>query len=159
VNANVGIVFRKCDREKILSAEPPRLRTWGNEIVEEEGPQRFSAFGLEGVEFQLFPVTQFIRGRLPASARTQELEYAWMTGPALDAYEAWAKANRTPGSHVFETGIAALLGQLSFWALLFAPESDRLGALVATDACGAIHELRRGVSDVAASAGFLAMSS
>jgi hypothetical protein len=159
MNASLGIVLRKSDREKVLSALPPRLRTWGSEIVEEEGPQRFSAFGLDGVEFRVNAVTKFIRGRLPANERTPELEYAGMTGPALDAYEVWAKSNSAVGeSHVFETGLTALLVQLSFWALMFAPENDRLGAFVTVDACGAVHELRRGARDVVASKGFLAMS-
>lgn len=160
MNANIGIVLRKSDREQVLSAISPRLRTWGGEIVEEEGPQRFSARGLEGVEFQLFPVTQFIRGRLPSEEQAQELEYAWMTGPALDTYEAWAKANREVSeSHALEAGLAGLLGQASFWAVMFAPEGERLGVHFTVSVREAVQELRRGAGDVSASEGFLAMSS
>jgi hypothetical protein len=159
MNANLGIVFRKGDTEKILSVVPPRLRTWGGETVAEEGPQRFAAQSLEGVEFQLFPVTKFVRGRLPLNEQTHELEYAWMTGPTLDAYEAWAKANRDVAeSHAFESGLAALLARLPFWALMFAPEGERLGNFVTVDMRQVMQELRRGASDVSASGGFLAMS-
>src|ERR1700756_1648415 len=127
MNANLGIVIRKSDREKVLRALSPRLRTWGSETVEEEGSQRFSAVGLEGVEFQLFPVTKFIRDRLPSNEQANELEYAWMTGPVLDTYEAWAKANRDAfASHALETGLTVLFEQLPFWALMFAPEGERL---------------------------------
>jgi len=159
MNANIGIVLRKGDREKMLSAIPQRLRTWGGETVEEDGPQRFSAQRLDGVEFQIYPVTQFIRGCLPSKEQTQVLEYAWMTGPALDAYEVWAKANRKALElHTFEAGLAALLGQASFWAVMFAPEGERLGVRVTVGVHEALRELRQGASDVSASEGFLAMS-
>jgi hypothetical protein len=160
MNANLGIVFRKSDREKLLSAASPRLRTWGSETVEEDGPQRFVAVGLEDVEFQLFPVTKFVRGKLPLLEQEQELEYAWMTGPALDTYEAWAKGNRDSSeSHAFEVRLVALLERSHFWALMFAPEGERLGSFVTVDASRAVRELRRGASDVATSGGFLAVSS
>jgi hypothetical protein len=121
MNANLGIVFHKSDRETVLSAVPSRLRSWGAEVVEEEGPRRFSCRALDGVEFQLFPVTKFIRGRLPLNEQAHELEYAWMTGPALDAYKMWTKATHDVSeTHALELGLVALLALLPFWALMFA---------------------------------------
>lgn len=160
MNANLGIVFRKCDREKLLSPIPPRLRTWGNETIEEEGPLRFSAPGLDGVEFQTFPLTKFIRDQIPSSQQGQELEYAWMTGPHLDAYEIWAMANlEACEKHALEAALATLLENSSFWAVMFAPEGERLGVFGSADVRKAVRELRRGASDVVASEGFLIWSS
>lgn len=160
MNANLGIVLRKGDREQLLSELPFRFRSWGNHAFQEEGPQRFSAEGLEGLEFQLYPVTTFIRGRLPPAEQAHELEYAWVTGPALDTYETWAKANcAAPGSNPVENGLLTLFERSAFWALMFAPEGERLGSFLSVDARGAIEALRRGVSDVSASEGFLAVKS
>ena len=74
MNANLGIILRKSDRELALSPVPPRFKMWGGEAVEEERPQRFAALGLDGVEFELFPATKFIYGCLPTNEQTQELE-------------------------------------------------------------------------------------
>lgn len=158
MNANFGIVLRKGDRESTLSQLAPRVRTWGGETVEEDGPRRYAFPGLEGVEFEIFPVTKFVRGRLPASEQASELEYVWMTGAGLDSYASWAQAHdeQAPGTS-FETGLVSLLGRLKFWAVMFAPEGDRLGKFVNVSVNELTHMLRREVRDVAASEGFLAV--
>lgn len=160
MNVNIGIIFRKSDREKVLLSIPQRRRTWGVETFDEEGPRHFYAQSLAGVEFQIFPVTDFIRNSLPANEKSQELEYAWMVGPALDDYEVWAQSNREfPDLHTFEFGMVALLEKASFWALMFAPEGERLSSYLTADVHEAVMQLRYGASDVSSSEGFLAISS
>lgn len=160
MNANLGIILRKQDRESILAPLAPRRRTWGGEVVEEENSQRFAAIGLDDIEFELFPITKFVSDRLPTAELTQKLEYAWMIGGALDAYELWARKNAAFATwSSLESQLLALLDRLNFWAVMFAPEGDRLGSVVAGDAGDAIRMLRSGVSDVSTSGGFLVIRS
>lgn len=156
MNATLGIVLLKADREVKLSPLSPRFRTWGSEVVEEEGPQRFSFDEMPSAEFVLFPVTKFVRGKLPARVQTEELEYASIRGPGLDSYVSWAEINRDASSaHPFEAGLRALLSELEFWALIFAPEGERLGGISSTVADSAVRMLREGTSDLSLCTGFL----
>ena len=138
----------------------PRRKTWGGEIVEEDGAQRFAVPGLENVEFELFPVTKFVSSQLPPAEQSQELEYAWMTGDALEAYERWSKVNASsPARSSLEVELGVLLTRLNFWALMFAPEGDRLRGIATVTAGDAVRMLRHGLSDVSECEGFLAVSS
>lgn len=61
------------------------------------------------------------------------------------------------GLHAFESRLTGILEQLHFWALMFAPEGERLGSFVVADVGQAMQELRRGAYDIALSGGFLAV--
>ncbi|MFV8631945.1 hypothetical protein ACNRDB_21070 [Ralstonia pseudosolanacearum] len=128
MNANFGIVLRKSDRESVLLQLSPRVRAWGQEVFE-VGEHRYIFPGLDGVEFEIYPVTKFIRRKLPVSEQLADLEYAWMAGHGLDKYQTWA-ANLDDSDHsnVFEKVFVVLLSQLGFWAVMLAPEGDRLEA-------------------------------
>lgn len=157
MDVNLGIYLRKSDREAVLTPLPPRMRSWGDEMFEEEGPQRFSALELEGAEFEIYSSDGPVLDDFPADELGHELEYAYMTGCALDAYEQWAQENvSSPDLSEFEQGLAALLHRLQFWALVFAPESDRLEETVTVDVKEVIQKMRRGAEKVWDCDGFLA---
>ncbi|WP_080410833.1 hypothetical protein [Burkholderia ubonensis] len=158
MNANVGIILRKSDREAVLSQLARQVRYWGDEVVE-VGDKRYGFQGLDDVEFQIYPVTGFILSRIPAHERAADLEYAWMTGAGLDKYLLWVKEHdefAPPG--VFENSLVELLNKLHFWAVLCAPEGDRLATFVRGSALDVVLMLRRAVRDLIASEGFLAVS-
>ena len=157
MNATFGVVLRKVERWAVLRLLPPNTQSLAEETVE-VGPQRFSFPGLDEVEFEIHPVTEFIRLRLPTAERGAELEYAWMTGRGLDAYQAWARdAGPTTPAHSFERAFQALLGQLGFWAVMLAPETDRLEQFISVRANDMTQLLRRNVGDLRSSRGFLAV--
>ncbi|WGS45459.1 hypothetical protein LFL97_22250 [Burkholderia sp. JSH-S8] len=158
MNANVGIVLRKSDREAVLSQLARQVRTWGDEVVE-VGDKQYGFPGLDDVEFQIYPVTDFILSRIPACERAADLEYAWMTGAGLDTYQLWVKEHdEVAPLGVFENSLVALLSRLHFWAVMCAPEGDRLATFVRVDALDAVLMLRRAARDLIASEGFLAVS-
>lgn len=158
MNANMGIVMSAVDKERVLALVAPRLRTWGGEVVEESGPRRFTASDLDGVEFELFAVTKFIRDRLPVGEQTKELVYAWMTGPTLDQYEEWAKASDDAAErHPFEVALLSLLGRLESWAVMFAPEGDRVGEFISVGPHDFVRMLRGSARDVTSGDGFVAI--
>ncbi|WP_080002619.1 hypothetical protein [Burkholderia ubonensis] len=159
MNANLGIVLHKSERESTLRQLPPETRTWGDEVVEVDAPNRYAFPGLDGVEFHIYPVTDFIRSQLPASERSARLEYAWMTGAALSNYASWSKAHHDEAAFVpLELGFVTLLRQLRFWAVLFAPEGERVGEVAALSAEDTVRLLRCGVQSIAECPGFLALS-
>ncbi|MCK4125839.1 hypothetical protein HFK83_26330 [Ralstonia pseudosolanacearum] len=158
MNANFGIVLRKDDREKVLSQLPPQTKKWGEETVV-VGKPRYVSPDLDEVEFEIYPVTKFIRSRLPASEQGAELEYVWMTGGGLDKYQSWAVDMNSKNSSVFEIGFCKLLSSLNFWVVIFAPEGERLGEVVAVDVDNLVQILRRCVRDLNMCEGFLAVSS
>jgi hypothetical protein len=159
MNANLGVVLHKSERESMLRQLPRETRTWGDEVVNIDTPTRYVFTGLDGVEFHIHPVTDFIRTRLPASERSARLEYAWMTGAALSSYASWSKTHRDEAAFVpLELGFVTLLRQLRFWAVLFAPEGERVGEVAALSAENTVRLLRRGVRSIAESPGFLALS-
>ncbi|WP_321861548.1 hypothetical protein [Burkholderia cenocepacia] len=159
MNANLGIVLHKSERESTLRWLPPETRTWGDEVVELDAPDRYAFPGLDGVEFQIYPVTDFIRSQLPASERSARLEYAWMTGATVSSYASWGKTHHDEAAFVpLELGFVTLLRQLSFWAVLFAPEGERVGEVAALSPEDTVHLLRCGVKSIAECPGFLALS-
>ncbi|MGA3984505.1 hypothetical protein ACI2VE_25530 [Ralstonia nicotianae] len=158
MNANFGIVLRKDDREKVLSRLLPQIKRWGEETVV-VGKPRYVSPGLDEVEFEIYPVTKFIRSRLPASEQSAELEYVWMTGVGLDKYQSWAVDMSSKDSSVFEMGFCQLLNSLNFWAVMFAPEGERLGEVVAVDVDNLVQILRRCIRDLNVCEGFLAVNS
>ena len=158
MNANFGIVLQKVDRDRILLPAPPRLRTWGDEVVREDAADRYAFEGLDEVEFVICPVTNFIRSRLPEDERAEGIEYAWMTGAGLEKYERWvAQSDTATPRGRFETAFATLLGRLRFWAVLLAPENDRLAKFSTVSSQEMLEMLRGAVRDLAASDGFLAI--
>ncbi|HEF5875258.1 TPA: hypothetical protein SAY52_005958 [Burkholderia cenocepacia] len=158
MNANVGIVLRKRDREAVLLQLARQVRTWGDEVVE-VGEARYGFSGLDDVEFQIYPVTPFVLGRIPAGERVSDLEYAWMTGAGLDRYVSWAREHDEAAPlGVFEESLVAMLSKLHFWAVLCAPEGDRLETFVRVNALDMVQMLRRTARDLIASGGFLAIS-
>ncbi|WP_080485722.1 MULTISPECIES: hypothetical protein [Burkholderia cepacia complex] len=158
MNANVGIVLRKSDREAVLSQLARQVRSWGDEVAE-VGDKRYGFHGLDDVEFQIYPVTGFILSRIPARERAADLEYAWMTGAGLDKYLLWVKEHdEFAPLGVFENSLVEVLNKLHFWAVLCAPEGDRLATFVRGSALDVVLMLRRAVRDLIASEGFLAVS-
>ncbi|MGA3979498.1 hypothetical protein ACI2UK_27060 [Ralstonia nicotianae] len=158
MNANFGIVLRKVDRERVLSQLPPQIRKWCEETVV-VGKPRYVSPGLDEVEFEIYPVTKFIRSRLPASEQSAELEYVWMTGVGLDKYQSWAVEMNSKNSSLFEIGFCQLLNSLNFWAVMLAPEGERIGDVVAVDVDNLVQILRRCVRDLNMCEGFLAANS
>ncbi|WP_080404094.1 hypothetical protein [Burkholderia ubonensis] len=159
MNANLGIVLHKSERESTLRQLPPETRTWGDEVVEVDASNRYAFPGLDGVEFHIYPVTDFIRSQLPASERSARLEYAWMTGAALSSYASWSKTHHDEAAFVpLELGFVTLLRQLRFWAVLFAPEGERVGEVAALSAEDTVRLLRCGAQSIAECPGFLALS-
>ena len=154
MNANFGIILRKTDRENLLSSVV-ETRTWGDEVVE-TGVIKYKFSGLENIFFQLYPLTEFVLNNLPENIRNESLEYAWMDGSALDSYEEWLRGDVTNQSG-FEQGIKSLIQSLSFCAVMFAAEGERLQQFVHVDEEGFISLLRKNVQDVFASNGFLAV--
>ncbi|MHA6912621.1 hypothetical protein ACQUJO_05695 [Ralstonia pseudosolanacearum] len=157
MNANFGIVLRKSDRESFFLQLPPRFRTWGQEVLEVAG-HRYIFPGLDGVEFGIYPVTKFIRGKLPVNEKLADLEYAWMTGRGLDKYQAWVmNGDDADHSNDFEPVFMALLSQLGFWAVMLAPEGDRLEAFFDAGPSDLAPILRKSLRDLTACEGFLAV--
>ena len=119
MNANLGIILRKSIIENLLSPLPPEFRTWGDAEVQVD-EKRLTFPALENVEFQPFPVTQFVADHLPAQLKGEDLMYAWMTGHAFDGYEEWVCNNDTafPDLHSFEKGLLEMIrearGPLSY---------------------------------------------
>ncbi|MDF3082088.1 hypothetical protein KPB01_14220 [Burkholderia sola] len=158
MNANLGIVLHKSERESTLRPLPPETRTWGDEVVEVDAPDCYAFPGLDGVEFQIYPVTDFIRSQLPANERSARLEYAWMTGDALSSYVSWGKTHHDEEAFFpLELGFVALLRQLRFWAVLFAPEGERVGEVTALSPEDTVRLLRCSVHNMAECPGFLAL--
>ncbi|BCL90025.1 hypothetical protein ACNRD9_22755 [Ralstonia pseudosolanacearum] len=158
MNANLGIVLHKTEREATLRQLPPETRIWAGEVVELDGPTRYAFQGIEGIEFRIYPLTTFMLSLLPASDRSADLEYAYMTGAALDDYESWCQNSHDEVTESpLERGLVALLLQLDFWAILFAPEWDRLGEFVALNPENAVRHLQHGVRNLWDCPGFLAL--
>lgn len=159
MNVNFGIVLPRVDRQSVLSALGPRMRGWGDAVVAEEGAERFAFPGLDEVEFRIYPVTKFIMSRLPHGERSADLEYVWMVGPGLEKYRQWVIRESIAAPYgSFEGALVTLLGRLRFWAVMFAPESDRLATFVAVTPGQMIGMLRGAVCDVISNNGFLAIA-
>lgn len=155
MNANFGIIFTKADRETLLSPVV-ETRTWGDEKVE-TGVVKYKFDGLEDISFELYPLTEFVLNNLPEKIRHETLEYAWMNGLALDNYEEWLRGDFTNDQSGFEQGIKSLLKSLSFCAVMFAAEGERLQQFVHVNENEFISILRKNVLDVIGSNGFLAV--
>lgn len=158
MNANFGLILKKADRMRLLSAVVD-TRTWGDEIVE-TGVVKYKYSGLEDVFFQIYPLTDFVLNKLPETIRNESLEYAWMDGRALDTYEKWLVDDEIAGkSSDFEEGIKSLFQKTSFCAVMFAAEGERLQQFSHVDESEFISLLRASVRDIFSSNGFLAVLS
>jgi len=157
MNANFGIILKKREREHLLSSLPRETRTWGEETVE-VGEVQYAYAPLDDVAFQIYPVTPFILDRLPDSLKSEELEYAWISGSGLESYELLLQGEQTTPeqSCVFESGLTRLVGDLSGCAILFAPEGDRLGKFITCSSDEVISILRESIMHLTTSEGFLA---
>lgn len=158
MNANFGLILRKSMMELLLLPSEPIVRSWGNELVE-PGQRKYTFPLLEKIEYELYPLTSFIKNHLPTMVAIEEFEYAWMSGKALDEYEEWLLNNdvTTQEKHPFETGLFELIRQAGEAAIMFAPEGERLGEFVNVDSLCAIDLLRSSVTNIAESNGFLAI--
>ncbi|WP_423394988.1 hypothetical protein [Burkholderia sp. LMG 21824] len=82
-----------------------------------------------------------------------------MTGAALRSYASWSKTPHDEAEFVpLELGFVTLLRQFSFWAVLFAPEGERVGEVAALGTEDTVRLLRCGVQSMAECPGFLALS-
>lgn len=157
MNANFGIILRKSIVKTLLSPLAPVVRSWGDDEVE-VGEKKFTFPSLMNIEFQLYPLTEFVEGHLPIQLKGEELTYGWMTGRALDEYEEWVRNNdiATPGLRPFETGMLDLIRQARGATIMFAPEGERLGEFVSVEPTAAISLLRLSVKHLDESMGFMA---
>ena len=130
---------------------------WGDEEVGTD-QQTYNSPLIENIEFQLYPITQFIREQLPNQVNAMELEFASMSGKALDEYEEWVWDNDPDfvESHPFETGLIELIRQADVVALMFAAEGERVGEFVKVPAVVVVNLLRSNVKNLQESNGFLA---
>jgi hypothetical protein len=157
MNASFGLILRKTTIESLLLPVAPIIRSWGDEEVE-VGEKIYNFPLLENIEFQLYPVTPFVKDHLSGQLSVAELEYAWIAGKALDEYEKWIWNNdaATQERHPFEVGCLELIRQADGGAIMLAPEGDRLGEFVSVEPSAAIALLRASVKNLDESKGFLA---
>ncbi len=81
-----------------------------------------------------------------------------MIGPGLDKYQAWVmNGDDEAHSNVFEPAFMALLSQLGFWAVMLAPEGDRLEAFVDAGPDDLVVMLRKCLCNFTECDGFLAI--
>ncbi|MBU9382872.1 hypothetical protein [Burkholderia gladioli] len=158
MNAKFGLVILKFDRMRFFKMLPPKYVQWGDEVVEIDSPSRYVSQVVVGVEFGVHPVTQFILNKLPEEARSKDLEFVSFDGPLLDEYQKWC-SKRVEGCDAFEFGFVDFLSRVDFWAVIFAPEGERLEDVVCLSCDELIPLLRRNVGDISVSDGFLAIKS
>lgn len=163
MDAFLALIVRKESIEATFIPLPRETRQWGNEVLELEGEQEYTCESLADVRWRISPVTAFLQGKVSPLFTTGQATFVEMYGDGVDAYAAWltqaekeAIADGAP--HPFEQGLARLLESLHPWALLFAPESDRLDAYLTVDAAGAISLLRHHIRFQEMSDGFLALA-
>lgn len=113
---------------------------------------------LKEVEFQLYPVTEFVKDHLPQDILFEEITYAWMDGKGIDDYEDWVVNSAVPNQemHPFELGLLELIRRAGEATIMFAPEGERLGNFVTVEPAAVVELLRLNVKDIIESAGFLA---
>ena len=157
MNTNFGVVLRRSQVKRLFSPVEVVFRSWGGDKVE-VGEKRYTFALLEKIEFELYRVTTFILDNLPPQMKDEELVYVWMTGPALDEYEEWARNIDLPtsASHSLEKGLLELIQQACGAAIMFAPEGDRLADFLNIQPRELIDLLRRNVKSLDESEGFLA---
>ncbi len=158
MNARLGLVLLQKEREREFVARPRETRSWGGEVVE-VGEAFLSVPDLPpDVYARMFPLTDFVRQRLPDSAKMQVLEFAQLYGPGLEDYSASlaAEGRDERQLHPFERGFVALSRRLGFLALLFAPEHERIGDFVTANAMQVVILLRAGIRTLDRSRGFVA---
>lgn len=159
MNANFGIIVLKADREKYFLPLKKETRSWGDEVVD-VGEQKYSCPLLEGVDVQLYPITPFIRKKLQPELASNDIEYVFMQGAAIDSYAAWLSEqdeySDESESHPFERGLLELLKSVNAWAVMFAPSGDRLENYLSIGPDELVSVLRPNVKSIGSSKGFLA---
>ncbi len=81
-----------------------------------------------------------------------------MTGVGLDEYRSWLVGEEDfKKPNAFEVSLSGLLNILDFWAVMLAPEGERLGEVVVADVDNLLRMLRRCVRDQDVCEGFLAV--
>ncbi|MBA1362078.1 hypothetical protein [Burkholderia gladioli] len=158
MNAKFGLVILKVDRMRFLKMLPPKTVRWGDEIYEVDSPSRYVSPIVMGVEFGVHPVTKFILNRLPEIIRSEELEFVSIDGPLIDKYQRWC-SDGAEGVENFEIEFIDFLSRVNFWAVMFAPEGERLEDVVYLNFDELIPLLRKNVGDIPMSDGFLAIKS
>ncbi|WP_186048835.1 hypothetical protein [Burkholderia gladioli] len=156
MNAKFGLVILKVDRMRFFKMLPPETVQWGDEIVEIDSPSRYVSSIVMGIEFGVHPVTRFILNRLPEGARCEELEFVSIDGPLLDEYQKWCLVG-AEGRDGFEIEFIDFLSRIDFWAVMFAPEGERLEDVVYLGCDELIPLFRKNFGDISMSDGFLAI--
>lgn len=156
MNAKFGIILRKAILPSVLTQSTPTWRYWGDELVE-VGEKVYTSQLIEGVTFHLYPITEFVRDHLPADFRKEELEYASMTGEAIDAYEEWLAVTNCSIDelHTIEKGLLQLIEQVGGVAIMIAPEGDRVNEFIIGEHVELIAKIRYTIKNLIDSDGFL----
>lgn len=157
MNANFGIILRKSMIETLLVSSAPIVRSWGG-IKEENSEKKYTFPSLANIEFQLYPLTEFIQSHIPLPLKDQELTFAWMNGQGIDEYEEWIRNSEltTAEKHPFETGLLEIIHEAHGATIMFAPEGERLGDFFIVEPTIAINLLRLSVKHLEDSKGFMA---
>lgn len=159
MNANFGIVICKEAADTLLLRAESKVVPWGGESFSSEVSEYENA-SLPMIRFQLFPMTEFVKSKLPTAISECEIVYAWMTGSGLDDYEAWVRSveDESLGVHLFEVGLMDLVKEAKKAAIMFAPEGERLESFLPINIQDIPSLLRRNIRDISSSSGFLAWS-
>lgn len=164
MDASLALIVRKESIEATFIPLPRETRQWGNEVLELEGEQEYTCESLADVRWRISPVTAFLQGKVSPLFATGQAMFVETYGDGVDAYAVWLMQTEEEALaegtlHPFEQGLARLLESVHLWALLFAPESDRLDAYLTGDAAGVISLLRHHIRFQEMSDGFLALAS
>ena len=171
MNALLGIILRKADRERLLVPQPRETRTWGGEIFE-VGNVEYQYSGLPGITFGLSPLTEFVSSLMPETWISEEMEFARLSGDDLDEYDQyqWRIRFRMGDPDIFqfenelaernalafEAGFDHLIGKLSLCAI-FLSINDELGDVIKIDHAGIVPLLRGSMRWLANTDGFVAV--
>jgi hypothetical protein len=85
MNAKIGLVMAKSTANLLLSSSHQEA-TWGSER-NAVGNKKYVFPALDRIEFQYYPVTQFIKDNLPDGMKKDDLVYVSMAGCGLETYE------------------------------------------------------------------------
>jgi len=171
MNALLGIVLRRADRERLLVPLPRETRAWGDEIFE-VGDVKYRYSELPRIIFSISPLTEFVSSLLPKTWVSEEMEFVRISGDCLKEYAdyQWRVRFRMDdpfifqyenelaqkNALVFEAGLDDLIGKLPICAI-FLSSDDKLGDVVQTDLASAIPLLRKGMMNLTDIEGFVAV--
>jgi len=171
MNALLGMVLRRADRERLLVPLPRETRIWGDEIFE-VGDVKYQYSGLPRITFNISMLTAFVSNLLPETWVSEEMEFARISGDCLKEYAdcQWRVRFRMDdpfvfqyenelaqkNALVFEEGLGDLIEKLPICAI-FLSSDDKLGDVVQIDTVNAISLLREGMMNLTDIEGFVAV--